>query len=287
MIKVRYRGRLGNRMFQYCLGRILAQGLGYRLIAQPIDGFPGTAVEVPGADYSDQERIVLSGHKIDLAGILASKPKNKIVLRGYFERYEYYRAHRDAIRLDWLRMDPDHTAPPDPDAVVVHVRRTDKVSGGDALPFSFYERAIEEARGRSLFLCTDDPKDPFIARFQRFGARLFHDSPLVDMRFMLSFNKIILSCSTYSWWAGFLSDASEIYFPRPTTGRWDPRTHGIDLVVTDDDRYRYLDVGDAYRGNLRERIYNIRWDLRPLRRALNRMRRARGRTSRATPSDPR
>jgi hypothetical protein len=49
MIEVRYKGRLGNNMFQYCLGRILAEGLGFALKADPIPAFPSTAQYVDGA----------------------------------------------------------------------------------------------------------------------------------------------------------------------------------------------------------------------------------------------
>ena len=44
MIEVRYKGRLGNNLFQYCLGRILSEALGFALQANAIPGFPGTAV---------------------------------------------------------------------------------------------------------------------------------------------------------------------------------------------------------------------------------------------------
>lgn len=33
------------------------------------------------------------------------------------------------------------------------------------------------------------------------------------MEIISSFNKIILSRSTFSWWAAFLSNAAEIYYP--------------------------------------------------------------------------
>ena len=42
MIHVEYGGRLGNNLFQYCFGRILATELGYKLEAPRINGFQGT-----------------------------------------------------------------------------------------------------------------------------------------------------------------------------------------------------------------------------------------------------
>ena len=51
MVKVRYKARLGNNLFQYCLGRILANELGFVLQADPIPGFPNTAQQANEAVY--------------------------------------------------------------------------------------------------------------------------------------------------------------------------------------------------------------------------------------------
>jgi hypothetical protein len=48
MIEVRYKGQLGNNMFQYCLGRILAEELGFALQAGPISGFSNTEEKIGG-----------------------------------------------------------------------------------------------------------------------------------------------------------------------------------------------------------------------------------------------
>ena len=42
MVTVKYLGRLGNNLFQYALGRIIAESLDYPLQASAIDGFDGT-----------------------------------------------------------------------------------------------------------------------------------------------------------------------------------------------------------------------------------------------------
>ena len=42
MITVKYQGGLGNMLFQYCFGRMLATRLGYKLNASHINGFSST-----------------------------------------------------------------------------------------------------------------------------------------------------------------------------------------------------------------------------------------------------
>ena len=59
----------------------------------------------------------------------------RIRLRGFFQRYEHFRPYRDRI-LQWLAFRSDIKAEGPQDAVVVHVRRTDYIRFGWALPFS-------------------------------------------------------------------------------------------------------------------------------------------------------
>ena len=60
MVEVKYIGRLGNNLFQYCLGRIIAEGLGYKLKVDPIPGFPNTNKPVEGLDYSSYASQILT-----------------------------------------------------------------------------------------------------------------------------------------------------------------------------------------------------------------------------------
>src|SRR5438067_2333478 len=122
MIDVRYKGRLGNNRFQYCLGRILAEGLGFSLRADPIGGFPNTAQPVRGGTY-DREDQTLTEHRIDLAAILSNPRPRRIIVDGWLQRHEYYRPHRDRIR-QWLTFDSRIRVPRiSPESIIVNVRR--------------------------------------------------------------------------------------------------------------------------------------------------------------------
>jgi hypothetical protein len=63
--------------------------------------------------------------------------------------------------------------------------------------------------------------------------------------------EIILSQSTYSWWAGYLSSAQEIYFPITKDGPWsygkDQRAKWKDFkhdLMVDEPRYHYVSYKD-------------------------------------------
>jgi hypothetical protein len=235
MIDVRYKARLGNNLFQYCFGRILAEGLGFELRAAPIDGFPNTSQHVAGARHQSPE-VVLTGQLVDVDAILRDRHPRKIVLDGWFQRYEYYRPHRDRIRR-WLTFAPAVRATTAA-TTVLHIRRTDYVQLGWALPFSFYEAALQHApAGGDLWILTDDPGDPFFHRFQRWQPKFAKGTPLEDLRLMAGARCIVMSQSTFSWWPTFLGDPQIVVCPDPSFGAWAPGGDAADTRLIERDRF--------------------------------------------------
>jgi len=246
MVEVKYNGRLGNNLFQYCFGRILAENLHYKLRANPIPGFRNTKTKVDGQDYSSYPTQILQGHAIDLKSIIQDKTKRRIIVDGFFQRYEYYREYKDIIRNDWLLTDIQIKESIGKNDIVVHVRGGDYKNTRNALSFSFYEEALNGAKYERLFLCTDDMGNPFIRRFRKYNAIIHHTNPLEDFQFTMSFSKIILSQSTFSWWAAFLSNAKEIYFPLPLSGYWSKQRPDVELKLDDENRYIYIKCKEIY-----------------------------------------
>jgi len=256
MIEVHYKGKIGNFLFQYCFGRLLAEQLGYALLAEPLPGFPGTQKRIDGQSYPDGETIVLSGHVVDLPALLADARPRHIILEGAFQRYEYYRLHRDAIRA-WLQ--PACTGMPTASAndLVMQVRRDDYLRAiGYPLPFSYYEQVLTQAHYDRLVICTDGPDDSFFKKFKRFHPVLEQRSVMEDFCLMHSAKQIALSQSSFSWWAAYLSNAEKIYFPRSLTGPFSPQRPDINLEV-DEPRYVYIQCREPYRFSTQERLKQI------------------------------
>ena len=126
-------GRLGNRLTQYCMGRIVATALGFDLWCPTIPGFPNVQESAKDASPQTARLQFVGGHRIDLAGILADKTPRRIVMRGFFNRYEYYRPHKDLIRK-WLVSGSYEQSPPD--ELTIHVRAGD-IWKGDRDPRRF------------------------------------------------------------------------------------------------------------------------------------------------------
>ncbi|MBI4470328.1 MAG: hypothetical protein HY650_13500 [Acidobacteria bacterium] len=262
MVEVRYKARLGNNLFQYCLGRILAEGLGFALQADPIPGFPNTAQPVAGAVHQGPEQVV-TGQRIPLERMLADRNPRRIVLDGWFQRHEYYWPYRTKIR-QWLRFDSNIRVPDVGVDVVLHVRRTDFIQLGWALPFSFYSAALERLirdEGR-VWIVTDDRHDPFFRRFSKWRPKVFPGTALQHMLFMARAPKLVMSQSTFSWWPTFLGDPQVVVCPLPSFGAWseqcEPWSVGINLIECD--RFVCLECKEPYHP-LRAEARHQRWRL--------------------------
>jgi hypothetical protein len=254
VVDVRYKARLGNNLFQYALGRIVAEQLGFELRADPIPGFPNTAQHVRGACHEGPEE-VLAGQRIDLDGVLANRSPRRVVLDGWFQRHEYYRPFREKIR-DWLQFDAGIQVPDGNAEVVVNVRRTDYVQLGWALPFSFYKEALERlnAGGGTIWIVTDDHRDPF---FRQFGpaVRFFHGTGLQQLLFMSRARHLVMSQSTFSWWPTFLGDLETVVCPDPSFGAWAAQGEAGEVALIERDRFLCLPCHEPYRPTPAEARY--------------------------------
>ena len=276
MVEVKYRARLGNNLFQYCFGRIIAEGLGYKLKANPIPGFPNTEKQINGKDYSQGYPIQVIAHdyshlyrgdyskilswknkNLNLKSIIDDKSKRKIVLNGYFQRYEYYKPYKNVIKNNWLLMDMNTKDRIESDDVVVCIRRGDYVKAGIALPFSYYKEALTTIHHRRVFICTDSPHDPFIYLYKRkYNATVHFADTLDKFKFISSFNTIIISHSTYYWWASFLSNATKICAPIPLAGYWS--SPEIDLRIDDEKRYVVIQCKEIYKESKIEKLIGLK-----------------------------
>jgi hypothetical protein len=231
VVELDYVGRLGNRLALHCLGRSIATALNFQLSAAPIPGFPGTHQRRPPDDHGSLpvgERFV-DCHRVDLRPVLDDRRPRRIFLRGPFLRYEYFRPHKDVIRNDWLlsAAAPEGFTAED---LTIHLRTGDlwqKTAPGPVhpeyhgLPFSFYAHVIKLRPWRRIFVVAEHPDDPMaVALAARRGAIVLHGTALEDFARLRASKNIVLSISSFAWWAAWLSDAERIFFP--LAGLFDP-----------------------------------------------------------------
>ena len=241
MIEVRYRGTFGDHLFQYCFGRILAERWGYGLDALPLPGLPGTDESVEGDRYLSPV-MVLSGSAVEerqLGTLLREKelrqaPRSRVVLYGWFQRWELYRAHAEQIRR-WLECPPPEE-PPDTDDFAVCIRFTAPTAWQEPgllaghhpgwkaglLKNDHVRRLAERAGGGRIHVITDQPQAPGLSELAPLDPVIMDANSLATWQWLRCCRRIALPLTHASdWWAAWLSRADEIYAldPWPLDGR--------------------------------------------------------------------
>jgi hypothetical protein len=269
-VEVRYLGHLGNNLFQYALGRIVAEHLDRELITVPaedmpgwsnvertsgivdrlqdhISAFPELTTPLPGTQIDKpQLRYVVgerrwNGHAINLPHLLTHGRDRRIVLKGYFQRTEYYHPHKDRIR-NWFRMrEYPVDLQPGPRDIVVHIRRSmDMFVLDRAIDVGFYRELLEGLSFEKVYVCGLGIDHQLKQVLAPFGPVYVGLPALPTLSMLARSNRIVLANSTFSWWGAYLSDAEEIYFPRLERGFWSPERPEVDLEVPES-RYRVVE----------------------------------------------
>jgi len=247
MIYIKYNGRFGNNLFQYAMGRILAEQYGHGL-----GSYKGeNSVSLLNCQRALQDKyswtgpfITLSGNRVELTAV----PSGSIYLDGTFQRAEYYIQHRDKIKK-WFEV-PEIEFRPKNEDVVLHIRRSDfgyKHNGG-MLPLDYYGDILDNNEfgqvyitgGCSHFGEKKDIDDQVKEYFQKYKPLYITSDAIKTFRAIQKFKNVVQSMSTFCWWASFLSDEAErIYTPITNDGYWQ-KNGDINLMINND-VYVYVD----------------------------------------------
>ena len=241
-IDILWRNGLGNQLFQYTYGKILAKkhnidltysGIGrgctvslleYGLIKEPKDIIKKSSNHSTKTyiDYNRQQGVEL-------------------------ENPHFYKKYITEIKNFFPKIEKTNTKD-----LVVHLRLGDN-GPNIHTPFEWYKKAIEDnnIEFENLYLITDGSNSEDAIKFKKhYNAIIpslvdvktqsdwagYIDETIYDFNFIRKFDKILFSNSTFSWWASVLSNASEIYF----NNEWQPNHHNgiIKLGQTDYNNFR-------------------------------------------------
>jgi hypothetical protein len=233
MITVNYMGRMGNNMFQYSLARFLAEKKGYKLnpdyhtswcgenarhttgVDNLFSLFPNTRQEIDGIVKTDNLLHIGFGNNslfhFDIEQLL--QHDGAIYIDGWFQRQQFYFDNKSIIS-DYFYYDDKDLHKSD-DQVVIHIRLTDFVTlGWQMNPQKIYEFCEERGFSSGLVI-TDEPDNNLLDCFKNDKKyRVERNSVLQDFHYLSSCKNLIISHSTFSWWAAFLSKSIEnIYVP--------------------------------------------------------------------------
>lgn len=225
-------GLTGNNLFQYILGRILAENTGRELT------FAGCTTEfdiifrefglnigrIIGADgvyalrHAQQhtywnDQFFSDDFKNGGFSLIDAKHRQHqlTILNGFFQRYDYYRQHKKIIR-DWIKL-PQVQLPLTDNDVVMHLRVGDFSTNKYICPAEHYHKCLSQVKYDKLYLVTEDPNHQFTRNFDKYNPVIFQADWIPSFMMLAKAKKLIMSNSTYCWWAAFLGEAEVAYHP--------------------------------------------------------------------------
>lgn len=267
MITANLIGQWFNQVTTYCVAKILAEKTGqcYMPPADWVDkqGRPVSWLDKPlflpqptcGRRVEGPPQVIRTDHYVDLDSFDPSRPIK--IEHLYGQNYQMLKPYKVWIKR-WLKPTSPFNYFAIHDAVYIHVRRTDYVST-EKNPLQANRQCIstsieEYAKclkhfpdAKRLVVVTDDPRDPFLQEFHKLGLpwKVAGGTWDSDWWLLLTCKQMIMSQSTYSWWAGFLGEAVKIVCPMfPNTlwhmGMKDPKSTRFPNLVVDDEPGRWV-----------------------------------------------
>ena len=251
MIHVSYCGRLGNNLFQFAFGAVLARLSGQPMKAPPIPGFPGTN-GFGGPPPHDAAPIPPHGFNMDVSEWVERAKQRDVVVHGYPHNTVYYEPHHAWLAPMLAPASGDYAEADDSD-LVLHLRLGDYFSHErfNIDRFSYPVEAIFKLLARldyaRCLIVTDTPQHEDVARLvrERRSVVIARDR-MHDYRSLFHARRLIMSPSTFSWWAAWSGHAAETWFPHEM-GYWQAK-HDCRLAIPRPHFRRYDTGGNILAG---------------------------------------
>ena len=214
--------RLGNRMFQYAFGYIVAKKFNCPLYS--VEGLPNFGIKPNPPDINlNQERIYtrdIGDQYFDFD--LLETFNGDLFINSWVQKTSYYINHREELRRIFGIRDLEMV---NKDELIIHIRETDYKTVGVFLGYEFYKRLIDEQKFKSVKIVTDNPKGEAIIKLINDGCSLSTDGEattfnhhgdkraIADFKTLLYSENIAISQSSFAWWPAFLGDHKKVIFP--------------------------------------------------------------------------
>ena len=240
--------KMGNNMNEYATLRGLAAMTGHTpVLSNNFQGLFRTfnlqIKTLPKNEFKTIEFKKYSEHwgtacaNITMADVAKMGDVN-IRLHGWFESYRYFEAINDVIRAEFTFKDKIKASvksffnghihdkyPKNTTTIGIHIRQGDmkngmlKKRGWILPPISYFNKAMDYFRSKYhsvvFILCSDDLKwveNTFVNNMTRDVVVSRGNPGPIDLAILSSCGHVIISRGTFSWWAGWLTAGTTIYY---------------------------------------------------------------------------
>lgn len=239
MIQVKIQGRLGNHLFQYAFAYSLAKqhNVDFRMINWSSSMLP-TIFELSTGEKSSKQiqtkfsKILgklldkvysINRKTIKISHLDSFEFKDGAIYSGYYQSHYYFKAYEQDIRQKFsfrkeLLLEFEHKYGDifsERKILAVHIRRGDYLSidlpylgsKGLQLPIDYYRKNIKNLLDKdTLLIFTSDDIEFVKKEFGNHENYIFSkENEVMDLILLSHADKMIMSNSSFSWWAAFLN----------------------------------------------------------------------------------
>jgi hypothetical protein len=248
VIDIKPVGALANKMIQFLAAWKLQRELEDTEILNP--NLPEWGIDDRRIDESPEvDTLILDRDKqlipfSALCDLIRSGSYGRILIADHMQRMECL---PDRLTSASLFSSDSHCYQPRDDELLINVRSAELAWGFGhypLVPADFYERIIKISGRKPVFMGQIGPSAYCEQLKRRFPTARFLESQgaIRDFQTLRQGSHIVISVSTFSWLAAWLSQAQQIYLPM--LGFLNPMhfggRKGIDLLPADDPRYRFF-----------------------------------------------
>lgn len=215
MIKIQYKGRLGNNLIQYAAAHLFACHTGIKLDPNSarLDFIKRFNISPPKGKIFKEFIDINESNYFEYL----NNPKKNVGynITGYYQTSEFLCNHRDFI-LDLYKCD----------AQLEHIRENDcfiHARIGDLLNNlnrnmayfqpDYLEQQLQATRNtyNTAYISSDTINyPPLVELINKYGLTIYQNEPLDTILFAKNFNNLILSAGSFSYWMAYLSEATNI-----------------------------------------------------------------------------
>lgn len=255
-----YNKNLGNKLFIYACSRIIADILDCDLICpenaiirrvnQETNEYEN--VVFPYSGIGNRRKItsptmVVNDNDIASSGsietLLSRFPNHGFFIQTYFSKYDYIKPYKKMVKEYFKSL----TLPNRNNNDMVIMLRNSNMADNFMLPDKYYTDIIEQETFDNLYISLDhcNKHVSLLEKLEKYNPIFIEGNILNVFSQITSFNKIIASQGTFSFWACFLSEAKIIYWPNTNDG---PNSNNptwgqlVNLKVDDEERYKHINI---------------------------------------------
>lgn len=239
MIGIKLNGRMGNQLFQFAYAYMLCMKIKKPFfLDENTDSFHASKYFLFPRYNKFKNWLLCMYYRQNQSNFKHFsqkdlKSENKSYYSGYFQSLDYFKSvsgdlkKKVTIKRKYrLAFNKKYSELIKSKYVAIHVRKKDYTSIGNlegnpkdvSLPTSYFKTClskIENINNYRIVFVSDDI-EWIKNNFQEYtNAKFFSDSEIMDFLILKNASKVVISNSTFSWWAAFLNqNCDEVFAPK-------------------------------------------------------------------------